>query len=197
MQVEVANSGNRRATSLEEQVTMWLSALRKTLVTIKRLILAMLAEALTIKDRVTRRKVSFTVGSEVATPASSQPSNSGRLVPMMIQRRPTYFDRGGIRIVIQSMSLGMDSPRRPPSTSSEPTQDSCARVGGAGSGLPGPRSIGSTGDVQPIDMPIKKSLDFSRSDHMDIALSMLMSSSESEQSDNSFMLDNNVWINAK
>ncbi|KAI8434576.1 hypothetical protein MSG28_003118 [Choristoneura fumiferana] len=44
---------------------------------------------------------------------------------------------------------------------------------------------------------IKKSLDFSRSDHMDIALSMLMSSSESEQSDNSFMLDNNVWINAK
>ncbi|KAI8425454.1 hypothetical protein MSG28_007199 [Choristoneura fumiferana] len=38
---------------------------------------------------------------------------------------------------------------------------------------------------------IKKSLDFSRSDHMDIALSMLMSSSESEQSDNSFMLDNN------
>ncbi|KAI8434574.1 hypothetical protein MSG28_003118 [Choristoneura fumiferana] len=41
---------------------------------------------------------------------------------------------------------------------------------------------------------IKKSLDFSRSDHMDIALSMLMSSSESEQSDNSFMLDNNKRV---
>ncbi|KAI8442438.1 hypothetical protein MSG28_005951 [Choristoneura fumiferana] len=45
--------------------------------------------------------------------------------------------------------------------------------------------------------PIKKALDFSRSDHMDTALSMLMSSSESEQSDNSFMMDNNDWINAK